>query len=112
MHSSLTAHLVDYEVTFLDCQRVERLVDALSLSQGILRSIKEIASMLQSWIASNSLDWSAAEIRCRELMQIPEYSRRIHEHIAQSALMQTKAERTSLLVSSVTSMWITPNILS
>lgn len=98
LHSSLATHLVDYEVTFLDCQRVERLVDALSLSQGILRSIKEIASMLQSWITSNSPDWSAAEIRCREFMQIPEYSRRIHEHIAQSALMQTRAERTSLLL--------------
>lgn len=107
MHSSLSSRPVDYVVDFLDCQRLERFIETLSLSQEILRSVQEVGCMLQSLSNANKYSDSFGSI-CSpfELYHVPEYITRTERYIRQAMVLERQAERTSLLVSSATFMWI------
>ncbi|KAI4190850.1 MAG: hypothetical protein L6R41_000545 [Letrouitia leprolyta] len=48
LHSSLAPKQVDYEVDFVDCQRLERALEKLSVSREVLLALEHIACTLQS----------------------------------------------------------------
>ena len=59
MHASLAQQDVDYEVSFVDCQRLERALEKLSLSQETLIAIERLACTLRrvrEWDESTGSD--------------------------------------------------------
>ena len=101
MHSSLAQQRMDYEIDFVDCQRLERALEKLSLSREILMAIKHIACTLQSL---SDYDKSISNY---DLRIIAGNSQEIFMHISNirgyrrtASALQSRAIRTSILVSS------------
>ena len=91
---------MDYQVDFIDCQLLEKLLENLTLSQEILKTIEQIIYMLQTSDDYNKL------LDGRELKQVPrglhQMSRHINKvqgYIRTASALQYRAERTSILVS-------------
>jgi hypothetical protein len=99
MRSALVARTVDYKIDFTDCQRLEKLIDTLSLSQEILGSFEEIACMLQnSSCAPQNFGQDQANCYFRESSRIRRYINRIQSFIKAASALERQAERVSLLV--------------
>ena len=100
MHSSLAQKHVDYEVDFVDCQRLERVLEKLSLSQEILIAIEQIACTLQSLTeCSKSLSNHDPERLARDLHEILLHINKIRGFRRTASALKSRAERASILVS-------------
>jgi hypothetical protein len=99
MHSSLTPKPVDYEIDFVDCQRLENLVDKLSLSQDILKSIKQISYMIRSRDDSMLPIHLESDWNSQQLSRLPRYIEMVQGFERTAASLERQATRTSLLVS-------------
>ena len=91
---------VDYHVDFTDCQRLERLLEKLSLSWEILKTIERIVHMLHS---SNKrgklLDSHESRLRQEDLYQLSRLISRVRAYMRTALSLQCCTERTSILVS-------------
>ena len=106
MHSSMAQKLVDYPVDFTDCQNLERLLEKLSLSREILRTIEQIACMLQSSSDDKkALDGHESEHEPTDLHQISRHINKIRGHMRTASALQHRAERTTILVSLLALMY-------
>ncbi|KAF2110565.1 hypothetical protein BDV96DRAFT_195472 [Lophiotrema nucula] len=83
----------DYEVTVLDCQRVERVISNLSLSQHILRATDRIRRDLNARLRP-----TPCKQKRRQVDDPYDYSDAISAYIEQSLSMQAQAERVSLFL--------------
>ena len=100
MHSSLARKRVDYEVDFVDCQRLERILEKLSLSQEVLMAIEQIACTLQSSTeCSKSLSNHDPEGVARDLHEIFLHISKIRGFRRTAWALKSRAERASILVS-------------
>ena len=100
MHSSLAQKHVDYEVDFVDCQRLERVLEKLSLSQDILMAIEHIACTLQSSNGcSKFLSNHDSECAARDLHEILMHINKIRGFRKTASALQNRAKRASILVS-------------
>jgi hypothetical protein len=103
MHSSLVQKPVDYQVDFSDCQRLEKLLENLSLSQEILRTIEQTVCMFQN---SNNygthLDDCEPEQELGDLHQMSRHVIRIQGYMRTASALQQRVERTLILVSLLT----------
>ncbi len=100
MHSSLAQKHVDYEVDFIDCQRLERALEKLSLSQEILVAIENIVCTLQSLIErSKSLGNHDSERIANDLHDISSYINKIRGYRRTASALKNRAKRASILVS-------------
>ncbi len=100
MHSSLAQKHVDYEVDFVDCQRLERILEKLSLSQEILMAMEQIAYTLQSLAEGgktpNNHD---QELVARDLHELLLHINKIRGFKRTASALKSRVERTSILVS-------------
>lgn len=101
MHSSLAQKHMDYEVDFVDCQRLERALEKLSLSLEVLRQIEHIAYTLQSSMdRGKSLRHHASDCVVRDSHEISLHINKIRGFKETGLALQNRAERASGLVSS------------
>ena len=99
MHSSLAQKHVDYEVDFVDCQRLERTLDKISLSQEILMAIEQIVCTIQSLTeCSKSLGNHDPERVARDLHEMLLHINKIRGFRRTASALQSRAERASILV--------------
>lgn len=100
MHSSLAQKLVDYEVDFVDCQRLERALEKISLSQEILAAIEHIACTLQK-LSENSISLSNhdSERIARDLHDILLHINQIRGFKRTASALKDRIKRASILVS-------------
>ena len=94
MYSSLAQKTVDYQVDFVDCQRLEGLIDKLSLAQEILKAIVHIARMARN---TEHVQTSHAPKDRRELSTKVQINK-IQAYLRTASVLQQRAERTSILV--------------
>ena len=100
MHSSLAQKHVDYEVDFVDCQRLERALEKISLSQEVLVAIEHIACTLQNWSESSiSVSNHDSERIARDLHDILLHINQIRGFKRTASALQNRAKRASILVS-------------
>ena len=103
MYSSQTPQIkkvVDYQVDFIDCQRLEELLENLSLSQEILKSIECILYTLQSSDDYTKLpDNLELKQNSGDLHRITKYIHRVQGYMRTASALQYRAERTTILVS-------------
>lgn len=101
MHSSIAQKHVDYEVDFVDCQRLERVLEKLFVSLEVLRQIEHVASILQSSMnRSKSLRDHASNYVVRDSHEISLHINKIRGFKETALALQHRAERASVLVSS------------
>ena len=100
MHSSLAQKYVDYEVDFVDCQRLERTLEKMYLSQEILVAMEHIACALQH-LSENSLSLSNhdSERIARDLHEILLHINQIRGFKRTASALQDRIKRASILVS-------------
>lgn len=100
MHSSLAQKHVDYDVNFVDCQRLEKALEKLSLSEEILIVIEHIACTLQSLSeCSKSLSNPDSERVARDLHEILLHINKIRGFRRTASALKNHATRASILVS-------------
>ena len=100
MHSSLAQKPVDYEVDFVDCQRLERAMEKLSVSQEILVAIEQIACTLRSLSkCSKSLSNHDSERIARESHDNLLHINKIRGYKRTASALQNRATRAHILVS-------------
>lgn len=91
---------VDFQVDFIDCQRLEKLLENLSLSQEILKTIEQIICMLRSSSDYNMpLDDCGSEHDPGDLHQMSSHINKIQGYMRTASVLQHRAGRTSVLVS-------------
>ena len=100
MQSSITQKAVDYQVDFTDCQRLERLLEKLSLSWETLKMIERILRMLQN-LNNRGKPLQDHERRDSQenLHQLSRLISRVQAYMRTASALQRCAERTSILVS-------------
>ena len=102
MHSSLAQKkTADYAIDFVDCQRLERVLEKLSQSREILTAIEHIICTLQR------LSDYDKSISNHNLTPIVDKSQEMLMHVSdiqgfrrKASALQSRAIRTSILVSS------------
>ena len=100
MHSSLARKNVDYEADFVDCQRLERALEKISLSQEILAAIEHIAGTLQNISESNlSLSNHDSERIAGDLHDILVHINQVRGYKRTASALKDRAKRASILVS-------------
>lgn len=105
MHSSMTQIPADYQVDFSDCQKLERLLEKLSLSREVLRAIEQIASAVQT-SNDDEKQFNKLDIQCkpRSSHQMSRHINKVQAYMRKASALQHCAERTSILVGSLCSM--------
>lgn len=99
MHSSLAQRNVDYEVDFVDCQRIERALEKLFISLEVLTQIEHIACTLQSSVdRSKSLRDHASDCVVRDSHEISLHINKIQGFQKTALALQNRAERASVLL--------------
>ena len=97
MYSSQTKKFVDYQVEFVDCQRLERLLENLSLSQEILKAIEYTLYVLPN--ADDYTELFNLEQNPRDLYRMTRQINQVRGFIRTATALQYRAERTTILVS-------------
>ena len=100
MYSSHVKKVMDYQVDFIDCQRLEKLLENLSLSQEILKSIEwTIHTVQSSHDYTKLLDGGESKQNPRDLHRMTRYINRVQRYMGTASALQYRAERTTVLVS-------------
>lgn len=102
IYSSLAPKPVDYEIDFVDFQRLQKLVDTLSLAREILKSVERIAYTIRS--KENDLrllEHTKNDFDSHRLCRISGYIKRLQGFTRTAAALGRQAESISLLVSCV-----------
>ena len=101
-HSSLLPKTVDFEVDFTDCQRLEKFLEKLCISEEILQSLEEIVHSLKKSEGFNDLpDKPKARLQPRDTHQFHGYIDQVHNYQRAALALRHRAERAFNLVSHV-----------
>ncbi|KAI9892301.1 MAG: hypothetical protein M1814_001500 [Vezdaea aestivalis] len=99
MHSSLDLEPVDYQVSFTDCQRLERLLENLALAQDTLSMIEQIIDLLQSSSNPNTgPDDLGSDRQIKDSRLASKYISQIQSYKRTVATLQLHVERKVILL--------------